>query len=50
MLVGTNRAMIVRRLRMILAKRAIRGKYVRGRMPLPIKTFKGLKREKKFPL
>jgi hypothetical protein len=50
MLVGKNGTMIVRRLRMIAAKRAIRGQDGRGRTPLPIKTFKCLKREKFWPL
>jgi hypothetical protein len=50
MLIGKNGMMIVRRLRMIAAKRAIRGQDGRGRTPLPIKTFKCLKREKFWPL
>jgi hypothetical protein len=43
MLVGTNKMITVRRLRMTLTKRAKKGKDERGRMPLPIKTLKALK-------
>jgi hypothetical protein len=49
MLVGTNKTIIVRRLRMSPTKRAKKGKDERGRMPLSIRTLKALKREK-FPL
>jgi hypothetical protein len=49
MLVGTNEMITVRRLRMTPTKRAKKGKDKRGRMPLPIRTLKALKREK-FPL
>jgi hypothetical protein len=48
MLVDTSKT--VRRLRMILTKRPIKGKVRRGRMPLPIRTLKGLTREKFPPL
>jgi hypothetical protein len=50
MLVDTNKMIIVRRLRMTPIKRAIKGKDKSGIMPLPIRTFKGLKREKSPPL
>jgi hypothetical protein len=50
MQVDTNGMIIVRRLMMIPTKRAIKGKDQRGRMPLLIKIFKGLKREKFLPL
>jgi hypothetical protein len=50
MLVDTNEMIIVRRLRMTPTKRAIKGKDKRGRMPLLIRTLKGLKREKFPPL
>jgi hypothetical protein len=46
MLVSTNKMIIVRRLRMTPIKRAKKGKDKRGRMRLPIRTLKGLKREK----
>jgi hypothetical protein len=49
MLVDKNKTIIVRRLRMTPTKREIKGKDERGRMPLLIRTLKGLKREK-FPL
>jgi hypothetical protein len=49
MIVGTNETIIVRRSRMTPTKRAKKGKDERGRMPLPIRTLNGLKREK-FPL
>jgi hypothetical protein len=48
MLVGTNKMITVRRLRMSPTKRAKKGKDERGRMPVPIKTLKALKRQK-FP-
>jgi hypothetical protein len=50
MLVDTNGTIIVRRLRMIPSKRAIKDKDERGRMPLPIRTLKCLKGEKVPPL
>jgi hypothetical protein len=50
MLVDTNKTITVRRLRMIQTKRAIKGKDERGRIPLPIMTLNGLKREKFSPL
>jgi hypothetical protein len=50
MLVDTNEMITVRRLKMTPTKRAIKGKDERGRMPLPIRTLKGLKREKFLPL
>jgi hypothetical protein len=46
MLVNTTETIIVRRLRMTPTKGAKQGKYKRGRMPLLIRTLKGLKREK----
>jgi hypothetical protein len=49
MLVGTNETITVMRLRMTLAKRAKTGEEKRGRMSLPIRPMKALKREK-FPL
>jgi hypothetical protein len=49
MLVGTNKTIIVRRLRTIATKRAKKGEGERGRMSLLIRTLKVLKREK-FPL
>jgi hypothetical protein len=49
MLISTNGMIRVRRLRMSPTKRAKKGKDERGRMPLLIRTFKALKREK-FPL
>jgi hypothetical protein len=49
MLVGTNEMITARRLRMSPKKRAKNGKDKRGRMSLPIRTLKPLKREK-FPL
>jgi hypothetical protein len=49
MLVNTTETIIVRRLRMTPIKGVKQGKYKRGRMPLLIRTLKGLKREK-FPL
>jgi hypothetical protein len=49
MLVGTNKMITMRRLRMTLIKRAKKGKDERGRMSLLIRTLKDLKREK-FPL
>jgi hypothetical protein len=49
MLVGTNKMITTRRLRMTLIKRAKKGKDERGIMSLPIRTLKDLKREK-FPL
>jgi hypothetical protein len=48
--VDTNETIIMRRLMMTTTKRAIKGKYERGRMPLSIRTLKGLKREKFLPL
>jgi hypothetical protein len=45
MLVDTNITITVRRLSMIPTKRTIRGKDKSGRMPLAIRTLKGLKRE-----
>jgi hypothetical protein len=45
-LVDTNKMITVRRLRMTPSKRAKKGKDERGRMPLPIRTLKCLKREK----
>jgi hypothetical protein len=50
MLVDTNETITVRGLRMTPTKRAIKGKDERGRMPLSIRTLKGLKREKFMPL
>jgi hypothetical protein len=50
MLVDTNEMITVRRLKMTPTKRAIKGKDEIGRMPLPIRTLKGLKREKFLPL
>jgi hypothetical protein len=50
MLVDTNEMITVRGLRMTPTKRAIKGKDERGRMPLSIRTLKGLKREKFPPL
>jgi hypothetical protein len=50
MLVDTNEMIIVRRLRMNPIKRVIKGKDERGRMPLLIRTLKGIKREKFPPL
>jgi hypothetical protein len=49
MLVGTNKMITMRRLRMTLIKRPKKGKDERGRMSLLIRTLKDLKREK-FPL
>jgi hypothetical protein len=49
MLVSTNEMITIRRLRMTPTKRAKKGKDETGRMPLPIRTMKALKREK-FPL
>jgi hypothetical protein len=49
MLVGTNKTIIVRRLRMTPTKRAKNDKDKRGRTPLPIRTLNGLNGEK-FPL
>jgi hypothetical protein len=49
-LVDTNETITMRRLRMTPTKRTIKGKDKRGRVPLPIKTLKGLKREKFLPL
>jgi hypothetical protein len=49
MLVGTNKTIIVRRLRMTPTKSAKKGEGERGRMSLLIRTLKALKREK-FPL
>jgi hypothetical protein len=46
MLVDSNEIITVRRLRMSPTKRAKKGKDERGRMPLPIRTLKALKREK----
>jgi hypothetical protein len=46
MLTGTNKRIIVMRLMMTPTKRAKKGKDERGRMPLPIRTLKALKREK----
>jgi hypothetical protein len=46
MLIDTNEMIIVRWLRMSPTKRAKKGKDKRGRMSLPIKTLKTLKREK----
>jgi hypothetical protein len=46
MLVGTNKMVIVRRLRMTPIKRAKKGEGERGRMSLLITTLKALKREK----
>jgi hypothetical protein len=45
-LVGTNEMIIMRRLRMSPIKRVKKGKDERGRMPLPMRTLKALKREK----
>jgi hypothetical protein len=50
MLVDTNKTITMRRLRMIPTKRTINGQVKRGRMPLLIRTLKGLKREKFPPL
>jgi hypothetical protein len=49
MLVGTNKMVTVRRLRMTPTERANKGEGKRGRMSLLIRTLKALKREK-FPL
>jgi hypothetical protein len=49
MLVGTNKTITVRRLRMTPTKRANKDEGERGRMSLWIRTLKALKREK-FPL
>jgi hypothetical protein len=49
MLVSTNEMITIRRLRMTPTKRAKKVKDETGRMPLPIRTMKALKREK-FPL
>jgi hypothetical protein len=49
MLVDTNKTITVRRLRMTPTKIAIKGKDEIGRTLLPIRTLKGLKKEK-FPL
>jgi hypothetical protein len=46
MVVGTNKMITVRRLRMTPTKRAKKGKGERGRMSLLITTLKVLKREK----
>jgi hypothetical protein len=46
MLVGTNKTITMRRLRMAPTKRAKKGKDERGRMPLPIRTLKIINREK----
>jgi hypothetical protein len=46
MLVSINEMITVRRLRMTLTKRAKNGRDERGRMPLPIRSLKALKREK----
>jgi hypothetical protein len=46
MLVGTNKTITMRRLRMAPTKRAKKGKDERGRMPLPIRTLKVINREK----
>jgi hypothetical protein len=46
MLTGTNKRIIVMRLMMTPTKRAKKGKDERGRMSLPIRTLKALKREK----
>jgi hypothetical protein len=46
MLVGTNKTVTVRRLRMTPTKRAKKGERERGRMSLLIRTLKALKREK----
>jgi hypothetical protein len=46
MLVGTNKRITVRRLRMTPTKRAKNGEGERGRMSFLIRTFKALKREK----
>jgi hypothetical protein len=46
MVVGTNKMITVRRLRMTPTKRAKKGKGDRGRMSLLITTLKVLKREK----
>jgi hypothetical protein len=48
-LVGTNKMITARRLRMTPTKRAKKVEGERGRKPLQIKTLKALKREK-FPL
>jgi hypothetical protein len=50
MLVDTKEMITVRRLRMIPTKRVIKGKDERRRMPLLIRTLKGLNREKFSPL
>jgi hypothetical protein len=50
MLVDTNGTIIVRRLRMIHTKRAIKSKDKRGIMSLPNRTLKGIKRENFSPL
>jgi hypothetical protein len=47
---GRNGTIIMGRLRTTPTKRAIKGKDKRGRMPLSIRTMKGLKREKFLPL
>jgi hypothetical protein len=44
MLVGTNETITMRRLGMTPTKRAKKGKDKRGRMSLPIRTLKALKR------
>jgi hypothetical protein len=49
MLVSTNEMITVRRLGMTTTKRAKKGRDERGRMSLPTRTLKALKREK-FPL
>jgi hypothetical protein len=50
MLIDTNETITVRRLRLTPTKRTIKGKDERERIPLPISTLKGLKREKFHPL
>jgi hypothetical protein len=45
-LVGTNKTITVRRLRMTPTKRAKKGEGERGRMSLLITTLKAIKREK----
>jgi hypothetical protein len=50
MLVDTNKMITLRRLRMNPTKRAMQGNDKRGRLLLPIRTLKGLKREKFPPL
>jgi hypothetical protein len=49
MLVSTNKTITMKRLRMTPTKRAKKGKDEGGRMSLPNRTLKTLKREK-FPL